>query len=123
MTDLQARADRVCAVVEGNHGKVLGRDGNTLRIEIPADIAIELNSIWDEDGFSCVFEGQRTRLSHCRVIDTQGHTVVRHQMVTTAFYRYTIDLIADTRSGKAQPSAAAITAQTPPRKGVMKKPG
>jgi hypothetical protein len=44
MTDLEARADRVRAVVEGNHGKVLGRHGNTMRIEIPADIAPELSA-------------------------------------------------------------------------------
>jgi hypothetical protein len=43
-----------------------------------------------------------------------GHTIVRHQLVTTTFYRYTIDLTVDTRSGKSQPSVAAITAQTPP---------
>jgi hypothetical protein len=40
-----------------------------------------------------------------------GHTVVNHQMVTTAFYRYTIDLTVDTRSGKPAPGSAEITAQ------------
>jgi hypothetical protein len=111
MIELDARADRVRAAVEGNFGRVIGRDGNTLRIEVPADIAIGLNSVWREGGFSCIFAGQRTRLSHCRIIDMHGHTVVNHQMVTTAFYRYTIDLTVDTRSGKPAPGLAEITAQ------------
>jgi hypothetical protein len=114
MTEIDARAQRVTDIVNANHGKVLDRVGTVMRIEVPADIAIGLNSIWGERGFSCIFQGQRTRLSHCRVIDTQGRTVVSHQMVTTVFYRYTIDLALDTRSGRSAPTAAAITAPTPP---------
>jgi hypothetical protein len=39
MIDLEARAGRVRAVVEGNFGKVIGREGNVMQIELPADIA------------------------------------------------------------------------------------
>src|SRR5262245_17158725 len=114
MTDLVARAARVRLVVQGHHGRVLHRDGDVMTIEVPADVSPGLARIWGEGGFSCIFAGRRRRISHCRVIDMNGHTIVRHQLVTTTFYRYTIDLTVDTRSGKSQPSVAAITAQAPP---------
>jgi hypothetical protein len=114
MTDLEARADRVRAVVEGNHGRVIKREGIVIEIEVPADIAIGLNSIWGEGGFSCIYVGQRTRISHCRVIDMNGHTVVGHQMLTTVFYRFAVDLTVDTRSSNAQPTLAEITAPRKP---------
>jgi hypothetical protein len=40
--DLDARAERVRAVVEGNLGKAIDCDGNTIEIEIPADVATEI---------------------------------------------------------------------------------
>ena len=115
MTDLEDRAARVAAVAEDNYGSVLGRDGDVMIIEVPVDIAPGLGAIWGAGGFSCIFQGQRTRLSHCRVIDMNGHTIVSHQMVTTVFYRFAIDLTVDTRAGKAQPGPAEITMPTPPK--------
>jgi hypothetical protein len=38
-TDLEARSDRVRAIAECVGGKVIDRNGNTVRIEIPADTA------------------------------------------------------------------------------------
>jgi hypothetical protein len=111
MTDLDARAERVRAIAEGNSGTVIKRGGDIMEIEVPADIASGLASILGEDGISIIFVGQRKRLSHCRVIDMNGHTIVRHQMVTTAFYRYEIDLSVDTRTG-GKPSAAAVVPTT-----------
>ena len=116
MIDLDARANRARAIAEGNHGRVISRDGDVMTVEMPADIAPSPGAIWSEGGFSYTFAGRRRRISHCRVIDMNGHTIVRHQMVTTAFYRYTIDLTVDARSGKSQPSVVAISAQTSPFK-------
>ena len=103
MTDLDARAERVRAIAESNHGRVVDRVGYVMTVEIPADISIALNAVWGEGGFSCLFIGQRTRLSHRRVIDAYGHTIVRHQMVTTAFHRYSVDLAIDTRAQAGVP--------------------
>lgn len=41
--DLDARADRVRAVVEGNFGSVIGREGDVMTIAVPADVSIGLN--------------------------------------------------------------------------------
>ena len=116
MIDLDARANRARAIAEGNHGRVISRDGDVMTVEVPADISPSPGAIWSEGGFSCTFAGRRRRISHCRVIDMNGHTIVRHQMVTTAFYRYAINLTVDTRSRKSQPSVVAISAQTSPFK-------
>ena len=107
--DLDARAERVRAIVEANAGTVIKRVVDIMEIEVPADIASGLASIWGEDGFSIIFVGQRTRLSHCRVIDMNGHTIVRHRMVTTAFHIYTIDLARDTGAGTTEPTAMQLT--------------
>jgi hypothetical protein len=39
MSDVEARADRVRAIAECVGGKVLDRNGDAVRIEIPADTA------------------------------------------------------------------------------------
>ena len=88
---------------------MIKREGNIMEIEVPADIASGLATIWGEDGFSSIFVGQRTRLSHCRVIDMNGHTIVRHRMVTTAFSLYTINHARDTGAGTTEPTAARLT--------------
>jgi hypothetical protein len=41
MTDLDARAERVRGVVEGNHGNVIGRGGNVMRVELPRALISE----------------------------------------------------------------------------------
>jgi hypothetical protein len=46
MCDLAARADRVKAIAECVGGKVIDRNGNTVRIEIPADTAPGLVTLW-----------------------------------------------------------------------------
>jgi hypothetical protein len=94
--DLNIRVECVRAIAEGNSGRVISREDNVMTIEIPADAAPGLASVWGEGGFSVVFIGQRRRLSHCRIIDMTGRTIVRHQAVVTAFYRYSVDLNIDT---------------------------
>jgi hypothetical protein len=115
MTDLDAHAQRVTYIATANHGQVLGRVGDVVTLEIPADVSIGLAAVWGQAGFVPIFVGKRTRLSHCRVIDMNGHTIVRHQMVTTAFYRYTVDLSIDTRTGGNPPAAAVAVITVPPR--------
>jgi hypothetical protein len=109
---INARAQRVTDIVNANHGNILSSDGNIMMIEVPADIAPGLGAIWGEGGFSRIFAGQRRRISHCRVIDMNGYTIVRHQMVATAFYRYTIDLVVDTRSDISRYNSETTTAKT-----------
>ena len=41
MTDLEARAERVRAIAEGNHGRVIARDVNSMMIEVPAEIILD----------------------------------------------------------------------------------
>jgi hypothetical protein len=56
--DLAARADRVKAIVEAVHGKVIKRTSTTMLIQIPADIAPGMATIWGEGGFSAIYSGQ-----------------------------------------------------------------
>jgi hypothetical protein len=39
MTDLDARADRVRAIVESNFGRIIDCDGTTMKVEVPADVS------------------------------------------------------------------------------------
>jgi hypothetical protein len=112
MTDLEARADRVRAVVQGHHGKVIRRIGDTIEIEVPADIAIGLSSLWGEGGFLAIYQGQSVRLAPRRVTDMQWNIVVCHgDLVTTPFYRYHIDLVPQ-RVRMPAPTPETITRQT-----------
>ena len=76
MIDLDARADRVRAIVEGNFGRVIDRNGDTMVVEVPADVSIGLNCIWGEGGFAAIVRGQFTKLAPRRVIAENGMTVV-----------------------------------------------
>jgi hypothetical protein len=62
--------------VEGNFGKVIGREGDVMQIEVPAYVAIGLNSIWGEGRFPTQYVGQLTRLAPRRIADINGNTVV-----------------------------------------------
>jgi hypothetical protein len=53
--DLSARAERVKAIVQANHGKVIDRTGNIMMVEIPADIAPCMASLWGMGGFAPQF--------------------------------------------------------------------
>jgi hypothetical protein len=93
MSDLEARADRVRAVTEANFGKVISRDGDVMTIEVPADIAPGLATIWGMGRFVAIFIGQTTRPAPRRIITMQDRVVACDDLpVTTAFYRYRIDL-------------------------------
>jgi hypothetical protein len=94
MSDLAARADRVKAIAECVGGKVLDRNGDTVRIEIPADTAPPgLVTLWGEGGFVPIFKSQDTRLASRRITNMQGQTVIcEGDLITASFYRYTVDL-------------------------------
>ena len=49
--ELTARADRVKAIAESVHGSVIGRSGNTMTIEFPADVAPGIVAAWGMGGF------------------------------------------------------------------------
>ena len=110
MTDLDARAQQIKAAVEGHQGTIIKRDGEHLTFEVPADVAPGLAAVWGQSGILPIFQGQRTRLAACRVTDAIGNVIVCPDIrVTTAFFRYNVDLTVDTRAAR---SAAAIMAQT-----------
>jgi hypothetical protein len=50
------RGDRVSAVVDGNFGRVIGREG-VMMVEVPADVAIGLHAIWGQGEFLPIFTG------------------------------------------------------------------
>jgi hypothetical protein len=114
MTDAtEQRAARVKAIVEGNFGRVAFRSGDKMVVDVPADLAMGLP--WGSAGFVPVFIGQSVELAPRRVTDMNYRTVVcEGDLVTTAFYRYEIDLkpvsapVANTHDG-----VAAITRQVP----------
>jgi hypothetical protein len=113
-TDLAARADRVKAIAEWVHGKVIDRAGTIMTVEIPADVAPGLAGIWGTGGFNPIFRSQDTHLAPRRIVNMRGHTVVcENDMVTTAYYRYEIDLRSHAQEAP-QPSPAAITMPTRP---------
>jgi hypothetical protein len=99
MTDLDARADRVKAIAECVGGKVLDRNGNTVRVEIPADKTSGLVVLWGMGGFIPIFRRQEFRTG----------------IVSQAFYIYDVDLRPHSAAVETTPHAAAIaiTAPTP----------
>ena len=113
--ELKDRADRVKAIVERNFGRILSRDGDVMRIETPADLAPGLAGTFGLGGFVPIFMGQSIRQAPRRVTDMQGNTIVcDNDMLTTAFYRYDIDL-RPRDTAKPAPTAADITRPTRPR--------
>lgn len=101
MTDIEARANRVRAVAESVGGKVLDRNGDAMRIEIPADVAPGLMMLWGEGGFIPIFR----------------HQEFRSGTVSMAYYVYDVGLQPPTLPTVAA-GTAAITAPTPPFKGT-----
>ena len=105
MTDPDARYARVVAIVEANHGRLIAREGDTVEIEVPADVAIGLAAIWGRAGINPVFIGCDMRQSERRVLDHDARTVVCHgDMVTTSFNRYRVYL-----TGKPPEAPAFLT--------------
>jgi hypothetical protein len=52
--DLEARADRVRAIAEAVHGKVIGRSRNVVTVEIPADMTSGAITLFGTSGFSAI---------------------------------------------------------------------
>jgi hypothetical protein len=114
--DLAARADRVKAIAEAVHGKVISRDRNTMLIEVPADTITGAVTLFGMGGFSATIGKQSTRLAPRRVIDMGGNTIVcENDPVTTSFFTYTVDLRPHSAAVEPQPHAAAIAITRPTR--------
>jgi hypothetical protein len=112
VTDLAARAQ---AITEAVHGGVIGRTRNTMQIEVPADCMAGAVTLLGMGGFSAILWKQSTRLAERRVVDMNGNTVTcPGDLVTTAFFSYTVDLRSHANAVKPAPSAADITRQRPP---------
>ena len=82
---------------KGNFGHVVGRPGDVVTIEIPADVSVGLNAVWGLGGFSAVVTGPTTKLAPRRVNGMNGTIVCDNDPVTTAVYVISIDLSVDTR--------------------------
>lgn len=75
MTD--DRADRVQTIATLLHGKVLDRDGDTMHLEIPADLLGAALSLCGQAGFNARVCGQQTsRMAPRRVTTMAGCQVV-----------------------------------------------
>lgn len=59
--ELTARADRVKAIAESVGGKVLDRNRDAMRIEVPADMAPGLAGLWGMGNFLAIFRRQEFR--------------------------------------------------------------
>jgi hypothetical protein len=113
--DLAARADRVAQIAKAVYGRVLSRNRNTMVIEIPADTMTGAVTLLGMSGFSAILGKQSTKLAERRVVDTNGNVVTcPNDLVTTAFFTYTVDLRPHGDAAKPAPSAADITRPTKP---------
>ena len=118
MTDLATRTDRVAQIASAVHGRVIGRTRNTMLIEVPADCMPGAVTLLGMSGFSATIGKQSTRFTERRVSDMNGNSVVcPGDLVTMAFYSYTIDLRSHAAAAKPAPSAADITRPVPPHRG------
>ena len=108
---IEQRAQRVEALVTGNFGTVIERKGDTMIIEVPADVSLP----WAGE-FLPLHMGMRTGMAERRVVGISGAFVVcPGDMVTMSFAQFEIDLrCRPNDSAKAAPSVAAITLPTQP---------
>ena len=114
MTDLAARADRVQAITEAVRGRVIGRTRNTMQIEVPADTIAGAITLFGMGGFSAILGKQSTRLAERRIADMNGNTVTcPGDLVTMAFFTYSVDLRPHAAAVEAQPHAGAISITRP----------
>jgi hypothetical protein len=114
MSDVNARADRVRTIVEAVYGRVIGRSRNVMQVEIPADLISSAVTLFGMGGFSATIGKQSTRLAERRVVDTNGNTIVcPGDLVTMAFFTYTVDLRPHSAAVETTPHAVAITITAP----------
>jgi hypothetical protein len=106
MTDIEARAERVRAVVEANFGRVIGRDGDAMTVEIPADVAPGMP--WGLGGFVPVYQSTRAGQQERRVTSGVGPWIVcPGDFVTMNFHVFEIDLRPPEARRGAPPMATA----------------
>jgi hypothetical protein len=115
VTDLDARADRVRQIAESLFGKVLSRDGDTMRVEIPADMSGAAASMFGQGGFSACIVGQDARMKTRRLMDMDKRTVIDHAAQDLmAFYTFKVSLAPHHEQPSPQPTVANITRPTKP---------
>ena len=72
---------------------IVERTGNTMQVEVPADISPGLAPIWGVGDFGLVHRGQVTRLAPRRVLNMESKVLVcENDPVTTVFFVLDIDL-------------------------------
>jgi hypothetical protein len=107
MADLSASADRVRQIAETLQGRVLGREGEIMRVEIPADLASGAATLFGMAGLTAVIVGQEVRMAPKRVTTTQYQTIVTDEQITQAFYTFKVELtphaVIAARSGMYTP--------------------
>jgi hypothetical protein len=112
LSDLDARADRVRQIAESLFGKVLSHDGDTLRVEVPADLSMSFCPMISASGPPPIYIGQRTGIAERRVTDASGRIIpCPGDMVTTCYYVYEIALAPrEVRVNMGDPHAGAVMA-------------
>jgi hypothetical protein len=81
---IEARADRVRALIEANFGSVLERNGDVMLIEVPADISLPIAGL--------IWIGGRSGTAKRRIKAMNGTFVELPEEETMSFWRYRIDL-------------------------------
>jgi hypothetical protein len=120
MTDLAARAECVAQIVSAVHGRVIGRAGKIMTVEIPADMMSSAGTLLGMSGFSATIGRQSTRLAPRRVTNAAGNVIVCDgDLVTQAYFSYDVHLAPHAAAVEPTPHAGAIsiTRPTPPVRG------
>jgi len=58
LADFATPADRVLAIRSPGYGRVIGRNGDVITVEVTADTAPRLAVLWGDGGFSTIVVGQ-----------------------------------------------------------------
>ena len=110
---LNPRADRVRIVANTLFGRVVERIGDTVYVEIPADMISAAGAMFAASGFTAVIAGQTTRMETRRLTDMDKRTVFDHAAQDLmAFYTFKVSLAArEEQPAPPQPTVASITRQ------------
>jgi hypothetical protein len=111
--EIELRAERLRAVVEGAHGRVVSRKRATVTFELPADVSGGTLGMLTMSGLRPVHIGQTTRFAPRRIISPSGDPMIvcHGDDVTTAFYCYSVNLRGAVQAPKPALTPAEITRQ------------
>jgi hypothetical protein len=76
MTNLSERERRVTIICNTLFGSVISRDGDTMVIQVPADMIGAAGRMLGMGGFTWNFGKQSTRMTTKRITGNQGQTIV-----------------------------------------------